>query len=63
MRGKRVEPLEIENAEKMQFLFLHLHFLMISINFLLLLVSKINFFGFVIGYYTKDKCKVLAGKE
>ena len=47
MRGKSVEPLEIENAEKMYFLFLHLQ----SINFQLLFVTIINFFIFVIGYY------------
>ena len=55
MRGKRVEPLEIENVEKMRFLSLHLHSLINSINFLFLLVTTINFFGFVIGHDPKDE--------
>ena len=55
MIGKRVEPLEIENAEKMQFLFLCLRFLMFHINHLFSLVTAINFFGFVIGYYAQEE--------
>ena len=55
MRRKRAEPLEIENVEKMCFLSLHLHSLINSINFLFLLVTTINFFGFVIGHDPKDE--------
>ena len=55
MRGKRVEPLEIENAEKVQFLVFHLHFLMICINLLLFLLPQSILFGFVIGYYVGEE--------
>ena len=58
-----MEPLEIENEEKMRFLFLHLHSYIISINSLLLFVTIINFFVLLLVTVPKMKCEVLADNE
>ena len=58
-----MEPLEIENEEKMRFLFLHLHSSIISFNSLLLCVTIINFFVLLFVTVAKMKCEVLADNE